>query len=75
VHHCNASSSFFVKWNFTPVSRYQPKPRYNLKRAQGLMPPKFTGQRPMEGMGPRMITIVTAQVASRRSNFETVFRL
>jgi hypothetical protein len=30
------------------------------------MPPKFTGQRPMEGMGPRMITIVTAQVALRR---------
>jgi hypothetical protein len=26
------------------------------------MPPKFTGQRAAEGMGPRMITIVTAQV-------------
>ena len=26
------------------------------------MPPKFTGQRPAEGMGPRMITIITAQV-------------
>lgn len=37
--------SFFVNWNFTP----------------GLLPPKFTGQRPAEGMGPRMITIVTAQ--------------
>ena len=35
----------FVKWNFTP----------------GLMPPKFTGARPMIGMAPRMITLVTAQ--------------
>jgi N-acylglucosamine 2-epimerase len=35
----------FVQWNFTP----------------GLMPPKFTATRPMIGMGPRMITIVTAQ--------------
>ena len=35
----------FVEWNFTP----------------GLMPPKFTDARPMLGMGPRMITIVTAQ--------------
>jgi N-acylglucosamine 2-epimerase len=35
----------FVDWNFTP----------------GKMPPKFTGTRPMIGMGPRMITIVTAQ--------------
>ena len=26
------------------------------------MPPKFTGQRPAEAMGPRMITIITAQV-------------
>ena len=35
----------FTRWNFTP----------------GLMPPKFTDVRPMTGMGPRMITIVTAQ--------------
>jgi N-acylglucosamine 2-epimerase len=36
---------FFTHWNFTP----------------GLMPPKYTDVRPMIGMGPRMITIVTAQ--------------
>ncbi len=35
----------FTRWNFTP----------------GLMPPKSTDTRPMIGMGPRMITIVTAQ--------------
>ena len=35
----------FTRWNFTP----------------GLMAPKFTDSRPMIGMGPRMITIVTAQ--------------
>jgi len=35
----------FTRWNFTP----------------GLMPPKFTDTRPMIGMGPRMIAIVTAQ--------------
>ncbi|MFD0895623.1 AGE family epimerase/isomerase [Luteolibacter ambystomatis] len=35
----------FVNWNFTP----------------GLMPPKFTGSRPMEAIGPRMIGLVTAQ--------------
>lgn len=35
----------FTDWNFTP----------------GRMPPKFTGARPMEGIGPRMITLVTAQ--------------
>lgn len=35
----------FTRWNFTP----------------GLMPPKFTDERPMIGMSPRMITIVTAQ--------------
>jgi N-acylglucosamine 2-epimerase len=35
----------FTRWNFTP----------------GLMPPKFADTRPMIGMGPRMITIVTAQ--------------
>ena len=35
----------FTKWNFTP----------------GLMPPKHTGARPAIGLGPRMITIVTAQ--------------
>jgi N-acylglucosamine 2-epimerase len=36
---------FFTRWNFTP----------------GLMPPKFTGNRPMMGIGPRMMTIATAQ--------------
>jgi N-acylglucosamine 2-epimerase len=35
----------FTKWNFTP----------------GLMPPKFTEERPMIGMASRMITIVTGQ--------------
>jgi N-acylglucosamine 2-epimerase len=37
---------FFTHWNFTP----------------GCMPPKFTETRPLIGMGPRMITIITAQV-------------
>jgi N-acylglucosamine 2-epimerase len=36
---------FFTRWNFTP----------------GLMPPKFTDVRPLIGMGPRMIALVTAQ--------------
>jgi N-acylglucosamine 2-epimerase len=36
---------FFARWNFTP----------------GLMPPKFTDTRPMIGLGPRIMTIVTAQ--------------
>jgi N-acylglucosamine 2-epimerase len=36
---------FFTDWNFTP----------------GLMPPKFSDTRPMTGLGPRMMTIVTAQ--------------
>lgn len=35
----------FTRWNFTT----------------GLMPPKFSGARPSIGLGPRMITIVTAQ--------------
>lgn len=35
----------FVDWYFTP----------------GLMPPKFTDTRPLIGLGPRMITLVTAQ--------------
>lgn len=35
----------FTHWNFTP----------------GLMPPKHTDIRPMTGMGPRMIALVTAQ--------------
>lgn len=35
----------FTEWNFTP----------------DLMPPKFTGARPLIGLGPRMITLVTAQ--------------
>lgn len=36
---------FFTRWNFTP----------------GLMPPKFADTRPLLGIGPRMITIATAQ--------------
>ncbi|MGA0845680.1 MAG: AGE family epimerase/isomerase [Luteolibacter sp.] len=36
---------FFTDWNFTP----------------GRIPPKFTGERPLSGLGPRMITLVTAQ--------------
>lgn len=36
---------FFMRWNFEP----------------GLMPPKFTGVRPLVGIGPRMIGLVTAQ--------------
>jgi len=35
----------FTDWNFTP----------------GRMPPKHTDQRPLIGLGPRMITLVTAQ--------------
>lgn len=35
----------FTDWNFTP----------------GKIPPKFTGARPLEGIGTRMITLVTAQ--------------
>ncbi len=35
----------FTRWNFTP----------------GLMPPKFTNARPAIGLGPRMITLITAQ--------------
>lgn len=40
----------FTEWNFTP----------------GLMPAKFTDARPMIGLGPRMITLVTAQELSLR---------
>lgn len=40
----------FVDWNFTP----------------GRMPPKFTGTRPAIGLGPRMMTVVTAQELSLR---------
>jgi N-acylglucosamine 2-epimerase len=36
---------FFLQWNFEP----------------GLAPPKFTATRPLIGMGPRMIGLVTAQ--------------
>jgi N-acylglucosamine 2-epimerase len=35
----------FTRWNFTP----------------GLMPPKFTDTRPLTGLGPRLITLATAQ--------------
>ena len=40
----------FTGWNFTP----------------GRMPPKFTDARPLTGIGPRMITLVTAQELERR---------
>ncbi len=40
----------FVDWNFLPNSA----------------PPKFTGARPLIGLGPRMITLVTAQELSLR---------
>ncbi len=39
----------FTRWNFTP----------------GLMPPKFEPTRPAIGLGPRMITIATAQELRR----------
>ena len=35
----------FTEWNFLPNNA----------------PPKFTGARPLEALGPRMITLVTAQ--------------
>ncbi len=35
----------FTNWNFTP----------------GLMPPKYTDTRPLIGLGPRIMTIITAQ--------------
>lgn len=41
----HALFDLFVDWSFTP----------------GKMPPKFTDVRPMIGMGPRMIALVTAQ--------------
>lgn len=41
----NELFEFFTRWNFT----------------SGLMPPKFSETRPMIGLGPRMMTIVTAQ--------------
>ncbi len=41
----NTLFDFFMRWNFTP----------------GLMPPKFTQERPLIGLGPRMIAMVTAQ--------------
>lgn len=45
AQHARELFDLFTRWNFTP----------------GLMPPKFTDTRPMIGMAPRMITIVTAQ--------------
>jgi N-acylglucosamine 2-epimerase len=41
----HALFDWFVDWNFTP----------------GKMPPKFTDTRPLTGMGPRMIAMITAQ--------------
>jgi N-acylglucosamine 2-epimerase len=48
----------FTAWNFTP----------------GMMPPKFTDARPMMGLGPRMITLVTAQELSLHLGSQTVLR-
>jgi N-acylglucosamine 2-epimerase len=48
---------FFTRWNFTP----------------GLMPPKFTATRPLLGMGPRMITLVTAQELRANLGEEALF--
>ncbi len=48
----------FTEWNFTP----------------GLMPPKFTDVRPMIGLGPRMITLVTAQELSLRLGDDEILR-
>jgi N-acylglucosamine 2-epimerase len=48
---------FFTDWNFTP----------------GRIPPKYADTRPMIGMGPRMITMVTAQ--ELRTNIDVDLRL
>lgn len=48
----------FTEWNFTP----------------GLMPAKFTDARPMIGLGPRMITLVTAQELSLRLGDDETLR-
>jgi N-acylglucosamine 2-epimerase len=53
----HALFDLFVDWNFTP----------------GKMPPKFTDTRPMIGLAPRMITIVTAQ--ELRANLGTDSKL
>lgn len=47
----------FLDWNFTP----------------GLMPPKFTGSRPLTGIGSRMIALVTAQELRLRLGAEAEF--
>ncbi|MFM2221683.1 MAG: hypothetical protein RLZZ553_1431 [Verrucomicrobiota bacterium] len=48
----------FTRWNFTP----------------GLMPAKFTDVRPMIGLGPRMITLVTAQELTLRLGDDPMLR-
>ena len=47
----------FTDWNFTP----------------GRMPPKFTGARPLEAIGPRMITIVSAQELRKHLGDDSVY--
>jgi N-acylglucosamine 2-epimerase len=49
AHRAHELFDIFTRWNFTP----------------GLMPPKFTNTRPMIGIGPRMLTIATAQELRR----------
>ncbi len=47
----------FTDWNFTP----------------GRIPPKFTGERPMEGIGTRMIILVTAQELRKHLGEDEIF--
>lgn len=47
----------FTDWNFTP----------------GRIPPKFTGARSMEGIGTRMITLVTAQELRKHLGEDPLF--
>lgn len=49
--------NIFTDWNFTP----------------GRIPPKFTGERPMEGIGTRMITLVTAQELRKHLGEDPLF--
>lgn len=47
----------FTDWHFTP----------------GRMPPKFTSARPLEGIGPRMIALVTAQELRKHLGEDPLF--
>ena len=47
----------FVDWNFTP----------------GRMPPKTTGARPLESIGPRMFTLLIAQELRRRLGEDALY--